>query len=230
MLLITNTKSKNHFFLKVLFILFIFVCISETAMSANKITDIQNNRGSSFRHIQLAYGISLDIPSHWTVFSQDARNNFSMAGEAIAENAGIEQSGRKENLLAVNATPDPTGAMIRVSTTSPPDYTQSDLTTLTPADLKIFGIEMYKMVKKIELSGCPKIIEMQPVRMDKFNNYNALVLPYVRASKVGGSNWQVTQYKIPVYNRLIELTISHRQSDAVIWQPILEKVKRSVKF
>lgn len=213
---------------KFLIITLMLVCIS---LLCNVAFAELDNKGSSFRHVQLAYGISLDIPSHWTVFSQDARSNFKIAGEAIAENAGIEtQGGHKKNLLAVNATPSPTGAMIGVSATAPPDYTQRDLLSLTPSDLKMLEAEMYKGFKRMELSGGPKIIEMQPARIEKFNKYNALVLSYVRASKVGGSNWQVVQYKIPISNQLIEVTLSHRQSDAVIWRPILEKVKRSINF
>jgi len=185
-----------------------------------------------FRRVQLAYGISLDIPSHWTVLSLDTRRNIGAAGEAVTDNAGIEgASGRKENLLAVNAAPDPTGAMIRVSVTSPPDYTQADLAAVTPGDLNEVAAGMQSMFRKLEETGGPKIIEMQPVRVEKFNNYRMLVMPYVRAGIINGpSPWQVTQYKIPVSNRLIEITLSHRQSDAIVWRPILERVKRSVQF
>lgn len=186
---------------------------------------------TSFRRVQLAYGISLDVPAHWTVLSLENRKNLGAAGQAMMENAGIEKSsGRKESLLAMNATPNPTGAMIRVSVTSPPDYTQSDLAAATFADTKEIGAEMLSMFRKLETSGGPKILEMQPVHIEKFNNYRVLVLPYVRAGIVGTSPWQVTQYKIPVSNRLIEITLSHRQSDAIVWRPILERVKRSVQF
>lgn len=186
---------------------------------------------TSFRRVQLAYGISLDVPFHWMVLSQDNRRNLGAAGQAMTNNAGIDgPSGRKEPLLAVNAAPNPTGAMIRVSVTSPPDYTQGVLAALTPVDLKEVGAEMQSMFRKLEASGGPKIIEMQPIRIEKINNYLVLVMPYVRAGANGPSPWQVMQYKIPVSNRLIEITLSHRQSDAIVWRPILERVKRSVQF
>lgn len=186
---------------------------------------------TSFRRIDLAYGISLEIPSHWTAFSQETRKNISTAGEAMTNNAGIEgPSGRKENLLAVNAVPNPTGAMIRVSVTSPPDYTQADLAAATLRELEELRTEMKDLFEKLEASGGPKVIEMQPVRIERFSNYYGLVMPYIRAGIDGRSTWQVTQYKIPVSNRLIEITLSHRQSEAVMWRPILERVKRSVQF
>jgi len=186
---------------------------------------------TSFRSIQLAYGISLDVPSHWTVLSLEHRKNIAAAGQATTDNAGIEESsGRKESLLAINATPNPTGAMIRVSVTSPPDYTQYHLAAATPADLQEVRAEMLKLFRQLEPSGVLKINEMQPVRIERFNNYRVLVIPYIRAGVNSPSPWQVTQYKIPVSNHLIEITLSHRQSDAIVWRPILERVKRSVKF
>lgn len=184
-----------------------------------------------FKRLQLANNISLEIPSHWTILSQSTRSNLESAGRAVADNAGVDGgSGRKENLLAVNATPNPSGVMIRVSVTKPPEYSQADLSAATAADLKESGAELLKIFKQLEASGGPKIIEMQPVRIEKFNGQLALVMPYVRTSKFGPSPWQVTQYKIPVSNRLIEITLSHRQSDAIVWSPILERVKRSVRF
>ena len=188
-------------------------------------------QSTEFRRIELAYGISLDIPSHWTVLSQDTRKNLRAAGETMTENAGIEGSNvNKETLLSVNATPEPTGAMIRVSISSPPDYTQADLASATSADLKEVGDELLRMFKKLEASGGPKLLEMQEVRIERINNHRVLVMPYIRASKKEPSPWQVTQYKIPVSSQLIEVTLSYRQSDALVWRPILEKVKRYFQF
>jgi hypothetical protein len=128
------------------------------------------------------------------------------------------------------AIPNPTGAIIRVSVTSPADYTQSDLGETTSTDLEEIRTEMLKIFRKLEPTGGPKINEMQPVRIEKLNNHLVLVMPYIRAGVNNSSPWQVTQYKIPVHNHLIEITLSHRQSDDIVWRPILERVKRSVKF
>lgn len=186
---------------------------------------------TTFRRVQLPYGISLEIPSHWTVLPQEATKNLRDAASAMLDNAGIEvEIGQKQTLLAANATPNPVGAMIRVSVTSPPDFTQADLAAFTATDLKEVGAEVLKMYRQAEASGGPEIIEMQPVRIEKFNEQPVLVMSYVRASKVGSSPWQVTLHRIPVSDRLIDITLSHRQSDAIIWQPILERVKRSVQF
>jgi len=202
--------------------LFIHAALTAPAFAADYI----------YKQVQLSHGISLEIPAHWTVLSADFRKNLAASSQAMQDNAGIDSvPGHKKGLLAVNATPTPTGAMIRVSVSEPADYSQADLATWTPANLKEIEIELLATFRKMEPSGGPRIIEMQAVRVEKFNNdHRALVIPYVRAGADGPSPWQVIQYKIPVANRLIEITLSHRQSDAMLWQPILERVKRSVQF
>jgi len=208
--------------LKILSLVFIITALLSYNASA---------QNTSFRKIQLIYNISLDVPSHWIVLSQASRNNLGAAGQAMMDNSSIEgSSGRKKTLLAMNATPSPTGAMIRVSVTSPPDYTQADLAAVTKRELREIGAELLSMFKKLEASGGPKIIEMQPVRLENLNNYRVLVMPYIRAGVKGPSPWQVTQYKIPVSNKLIEITLSYRKSDSIVWKPILERVKRSLRF
>jgi hypothetical protein len=189
------------------------------------------SQDSTFRREKLSYGISLDVPSHWTVLSAESRKNTEAAGQAISENAGVEGTlRRRESLIAVNATPDPTGALIRISITSDPEYTQSDLVAATQGELKELRLAMLKTFQQMEATGGPKIIEMQPARVEQLNNYRVLVLSYTRASLNGPSPWQVTQYKVPVSDRLVEITLSHRQSDSIVWRPILEKVKRSIRF
>lgn len=210
---------------KLMKLLFIFVV---TALVSNHAPA----QGAYFHRIQLMYGISLEVPSHWVVLSKATRKNIGAAGEAIMDNAGIvgRQGRQKKSLLAMNAVPNPTGAMIRVSVTSPPDYTQADLAAATIHDLKDIGVGLLSMFRKLEASGGPKVIEMQSVRIDRVNNFRALVMPYIRAGFNEASPWQVTQYKIPVSNKLIEITLSYRKSDSVVWRPILERVKRSLRF
>lgn len=183
---------------------------------------------AAFHRLQLPYGISLDVPAHWAVLSMEDRKNLDAATQAILESAGAEgPAGRKESLLAVNATPSPTGAMIRVSVTSPPEYSQSVLAMANSTDLKEVAAEMLKMFRQFEAAGGPRIIEMLPARIEHLNEHRALVMSYVRTGW-NESAWQVTQYKIPTRERLIEITLSYRQSDAPIWIPVLEHVKQSL--
>jgi hypothetical protein len=188
-------------------------------------------QNTSFRSVQLAYGISIEIPSHWKVLSQETRQNLRAAHEAMTKNADIEDLSREtQSLLAVNATPDPASSIIRVSVTTPPEYTQADLVAATAAELNQMRLELSDMFKKYEAYGGPKILGMQTPRVEQINNQLALVMSYTRTDLISPSPWQVAQYKIPASNKLIEITLSYRQSDAVVWKLILENIKHSIRF
>ena len=84
----------------------------------------------------LKHGIRIDVPSHWTVLESDVKKNINLTGRAIAGNSGVEEEeSKKETLIAVNATPSPTGAMLRVSVTTPAPFTQADFANFGVAEL-----------------------------------------------------------------------------------------------
>jgi hypothetical protein len=184
----------------------------------------------SYTRIDFPQRLAIEVPSDWKVLSQVKRSNLAAAGNATMERAGQEGStGKKETLLAASS-PDPGGAMVRLGVTIPAEFSQADLASATASDLKQMEDELLKQYRKLESSGGPKVIQMQPARFETLGGHRALVISYRRASPAGPSPWQVVQYKIPVADRLIELTLSHRESDAVVWRPVLERIRRSMQF
>lgn len=186
---------------------------------------------SAFKRVNLPYSISLEIPAHWTVLSQATTSNLKAFEEATTEAAGIRDPKRKkESLLAVNSSPAPTGAMVRVSVSNPPDFTLDELKNITPLELNGIAGEMALLFRQLEASGGPKVLQTFQARAEMLGSRPALVLPYRRASHFGPSPWYVTQYKIPFNNYLVEITLSYRESDALLWKPILNKVQQSIRF
>lgn len=184
----------------------------------------------NFRQVELPFGISLDVPAHWHFIEEDGRKNLVLVGQTSAEAAGLEDLPAKVRLLAVNATPSPTGAMIGISVSWDVTYTQQDFAQITRTELAILARASHAMFRSMEVHGGPKVIEMQGATVESFNGQHALVLRYRRSGQRGPSAWQVTQYKIPVDGALIELTLSYRESDGPVWRPLLARVQRSVRF
>lgn len=185
----------------------------------------------SYTRVELPQHLSIEVPSHWKVLPRASRANVAAAGRAMMESAEQDAStGKKETLLAVNATPEPSGAMVRVSVTRPPEYSQEDLKAATTSDLKELEVELSQVYRKLEAAGGPTVIQMHPVRLETVAGRRALSISYRRTSAAGPSPWQVVQYKVPLSDRLVEVTLSYRESDAALWRPILEKVKRSLRL
>ena len=184
-----------------------------------------------FKTMDIGHGIKIDVPSHWGVLTDNSRKNVALAGDSIAEKAGLSQVGRmKETLLGVNATSSPTGAMIRVSYTTPADFTAAELRSTSQAEFRELHQFMIGFFEKVAAEGGVKIIEVDVPTMIEFKGYPTLMGPYRRTSMVTGHPWRVVQYKIPVEGALIELTLSYREKDQFLWKPILEKVRDSIEF
>ena len=187
---------------------------------------------TAYSRLQLAHGISLEIPAHWKVLSQASRQNTDAAAEAVVRGSGIGQrDGRNETILAVKAVPDPTGAMIRLNVMTGVPVGQAQITSMTEQDLSNLQAQTYSMFKKMEPNGGPRVTRMGTFHLERINGkFMALVMPYERVDAIGP--WQVLQYKIPTGDRLIELTMSYRENkdESLAWKTILQYVRQSMRF
>lgn len=179
---------------------------------------------------QLSYGISIDVPTHWTILESDVRKNINLTGKAIVKDSGVEEDLEKETLIAANATPSPTGAMLRVSITKPAPFSQIDIAKPTRAELDALQEVLQSQFKAAESHGGAKLVRMDPVEVKDWNGKRAMVLTYTRKSIDGTADWHVVHYRVPMSYGLIEAMFSCRASDSVIWKPILENVRKSMKF
>jgi hypothetical protein len=203
----------------------------------SKTTDKTTDTVIAFNHVKLDHGISLDVPSHWTVLSREAREAIQVAGEHMADAGAGEGEEGKQPLLAVSATPSPSGAMIRVSISpSRPEVTQAALaliSELSPSDLEeTLGKPIkVELMEKYRRTGFINVLGWEPIEVVTFESGKAILISYTRASTSGGkSNWRVQMYQIPRSSHDISVTLSYRLNDAEKWLPLLERVKSSLRF
>lgn len=190
-----------------------------------------SHAGSQYKRFDLEYGISLSIPEHWNVLSMEARKNIQATSEAVMESAEVEDMTVTKSLLAVDATPAPKGAMIRVSVMDN-DVTSEEIEAASDAEIEELQAYLSSEFRKMEAVSQMRVVRMFRPRVDKIDGRSVMAISYERESLVAkGQNWLVTMYQIPFGgNRMIQFTLSHRTSDEIVWKPILEKVKRSFSF
>ena len=95
-------------------------------------------------------------------------------------------------------------------------------------EMRLIMKQMYKKIEKETPEF--KVKEIKTFYKTKINNKLALVMTYIRAGINGPSDWLVTQYQIPHNGSTIQLTLSHRIDDQILWKPILKYVKNSFKI
>ena len=103
------------------------------------------------------------------------------------------------------------------------------LSNATSAELAAVRDEIYRSMKALESRGGVVIVSMQKARIEEISKLKAIVVSYKRKG-IGAdpSPWQVMQYGIPTSGKTIQITLSYRLRDGVIWKPILDRVKQSV--
>lgn len=214
-----NLENPRDFFLILVIIL---VLMTEWAIAGDGI----------YQRMSLGEGISIEVPSHWFVHSDADKNNFAAAAEASSRMAGIHNDNieKKSRLLALSALPTPTGATIRVNVIRPLTFSGSELRAATAQDLKDMKDDFSaEMVKGMSEMGAT-LFSMETPSVGLFNGRAAILFEYRRSDLNGPSPWTVKQYRIPAGDKLIEFTMSYRESDAFVWRPILEYSKQSLRF
>lgn len=196
---------------------------------------------TQFRRIQLAHGITLDAPSDWWVISETVDKITVKVTEMAFDQAGLDVAGFDDmptTLLSMNATPEPTGAMVRIGITLNSEITQSMLSAIYELDPITFAREFKELresarenLKNMERGLLRKVRETKPLNVERIGSNYTLVHSYTRQGINDPTElWEVSDYQIPVKGNLVWLTLSHRLSDAHLWTPALERVKRSLKF
>ena len=119
---------------------------------------------------------------------------------------------------------------IRINLIRPLPFSSAELRSASAQDLKDVEAEFSAGIAKIMAAMGVKLLAVVTPKIEMINGSPALLLEYRRSDLLGPSPWTVKQYKIPAGDKLIELTISYRESDAFIWKPILEYVKQSLRL
>lgn len=187
---------------------------------------------SNYQRLFLKEGISIEVPRHWFVHSNAEKKNFAAAGEAALNSAGndydtVENSSR---LLAVSSMPIPTGAKIRITVVRPLRFTTSDLRNATAKDIKESQTELATELSQSMKAIGGKLLDLKMPRIETVNGQTALLIEYRRTDLRTPSPWTVRRYRIPVGDKLIDFTISFRESDAIIYKPILDHTMQSLRF
>jgi hypothetical protein len=166
-------------------------------------------------------GIAVSYPAHWGVLTREMDLNIRANAEARGTNPS--PTGRR-TLLLLNSTPEPHGAQLRlVVSPAEPDVTQENFLAMA-SDHAVLGAiteQMLEQFRSGEAQGGVRVVTMRPARVERLGDHAAMHLSYDRESMLGGSNWRVDQYQIPIGTSLLQFTISYRIEEAEMWAPIL---------
>lgn len=90
-----------------------------------------------------------------------------------------------------------------------------------------FKEEFSAMAVEMQKHGM-RILGQEKVAIDHIGGKVAILVTYRRTPAIGDSPFQVSQYHVPLGNEKVLITLSCRESSALVYSKILEYVKNSI--
>ncbi len=192
---------------------------------------------SNYQRLLVANRVSIEIPKHWQGLDIDQRRNLAAASDALDSSSQSRLPPGHVAALAVNATPSPPGAIVRVSMIQTEPITQGDLRQALLED-RAGTIEKLRSVFHQELTGLAtelqkigiRILGTETVEVTSIGGQIAVAVSYRRISLTGPSPFQVTQYHVPLGSEKALITLSYREADASVYSLIIDYVKTSISI
>ena len=180
--------------------------------------------------------VSITVPAHWRIRDTAERQNIAAGADAALNPTGRSAEPMHVSSLSVVSLPEPIQAIIRVSFIEEPG-SQADLVREVTANREkvlaavraSWDAEKQQLADAMVRQGL-RYLGQETYRIEGVGSRTAMVTSYKRTSLTGGAPFVVTQYHVPMGKDKVLITFSYQESGAVLFRPILERVKNSIQI
>lgn len=186
---------------------------------------------SRFVTVTLPYGVSFEAPKGWWALSDIANELIQTSVEAAIDVSDInlqpDPSEQEVNLIAINSMPRTTYAAVRIDRLLPPASTPQEVTALTPQDLENESAWVAMQLRKVIATQGNTLLKWRGVSKDLVGGHQSISYRYQRSGPKGPVNVEILSIYTPTQE--LRVNLSYRESERVIWMPVIEKIRRSIK-
>jgi hypothetical protein len=184
---------------------------------------------SHFKMVKLPHGMIMELPKSWWLIGKDLNELMETKAQAALDLSGIEiLPGTNTELITANSMPRSTYASARVTFSTPPIGTPEEVAGLSPSDLKEMGEQTHDLMRRLAQKEGHQILDFYGCTLATVGGSPAILNHYKRTGPHG--NVLVWAYQIARPEGTVNLTMSYREAEAVLWRLILERIEKSVKF
>jgi len=189
-----------------------------------------NSENSAFAHFRFGSDVSIDVPRNWYFLDKNIRKNLNTYSEAVVQLAGLKANqGNNQILIAANAytTSKTPSATMRLSVRKGEFISQSEVKEADQQELEMMA--KYQLEKlKSSLPDNVESMSLVGVRVEKLGNIYSIVTEKLveYTSGVEVDRLDVIYFPHVVY----KLNTSYRKSEAWMFRPILEILRKSLSI
>lgn len=185
---------------------------------------------SNFKHVQLERGLSVDIPKDWNSIPERFNTALETHVEATMDQLNLNDSGAPSKKLLAIISRTPLYAQVRIESTMPPAVKRSVIAPLMSKNKKAneteLKIAMQDLIEKMLPIQGQKLLVFYDTRIENFHGEPAIISTYKRT----GMNGPVLVENVSIYSnqQQITMTLSCRESEKILWNPVFERIKKSL--
>lgn len=194
------------------------------SLKSNETTTVGN---SNFVKLALPLKVSIEVPKNWWIvdLNEEYKTTVATALEAGLRLQGLElSSGKTINLFRANSTPRTTYASIAINATDS-EIDPNELRKASLAEINEISGELKSVLEKQFASMGMKLQEFYGVERKFIGKHPALVIRYKRSGLNDSVIFQMT--RLFLGNKEISINLAYRESESVLWKPIIDYMQNS---
>jgi hypothetical protein len=183
---------------------------------------------AQFVPVQLASGITMELPRDWSYANEQGKQLLLTHVESVGRLSAIRM-GEGSELLIFAKYPDPrTYASVTV-TVSGPSLSSEMIKGWSNERLLKYGNDLRADFEKSYPVQGNRLVEWLGTRKVVFKGINAIQSRWRRSLQTNPVVY-VEQIQIPTKDRLINITLSYREKEKALWEPVVRAIYQSLSF
>lgn len=184
---------------------------------------------SQFVPVQLAYGLTMELPRNWAYADKEGQQLLETYAESVLRLAATHMEADGSELLILAKYPDPrTHAAVFVSADRI-SKSFGDFKGWNNEQLLKHGNDLRRDLEKSYTVSGNRLVEWLGTRKVNFKGIHSIQNRWRRSLKTNPVVC-VEQTLIPIKDRIITISLSYREKDKVLWEPVVRAIYESLSF
>ncbi len=182
---------------------------------------------SNFITLKLPRNVEMELPKQWHILNVDEENLIATAAESLLDLSHIDMGNTDGELKLISAMPmvKYTYASVSIASINPTLISPQEADKLSVQEIKEF---FQMMLEGIKQNGSFRVIKNLGSYRETVSQLPAIGVKYIRTSTVQKDNVLTELLLVFAPKQTLRITLSYRVRDAVIWKPVIQKIKNSI--
>lgn len=182
-----------------------------------------------FVPVRLAYGITMEFPRDWSYASEQGQQLLATHAESVLRLSATPTRVEGTELLIFAKYPDPRTYAAVIVNANRLSKSSGDFNGWSNEQLLKYGNDLRADLEKSYPVQGNRLVEWLGTRKVMVKGIHAIQSRWRRSLKTNPVVY-VEQTQIPTKDRLITISLSYREGEKALWEPVVRAIYQSLSF